>query len=103
MWGNTPGPLFLFSNNKSLTQASFSAALDGILKELHLDPSPFNTHSFRIGAATSAKQADVSDSHLKALGRWKNDAYFNYVRLSPQDLARLSKSLASVHCGKQLQ
>jgi len=32
MRGGTPDPLFLFSNNKSLTRASFSAALDGILK-----------------------------------------------------------------------
>ena len=93
--GGTPGPQFLLPNNKSLTRESFSAALDGALKELHMDPGHFNTHSFRIGAATSAKRAGVSDSHLKALGRWSSDAYLKYVRLSPQDLAGLSKSLAS--------
>ena len=60
-----------------------------------MDHRQFNTHSFRIGAATSAKHARVSDSHLKALGRWKSDAYLKYVRLSPKNLARLSKSLAS--------
>ena len=47
-----------------------------------MDPSKYNTHSFRIGAAASAKQAGVSDSHLKALGRWKSDAYKKYIRLS---------------------
>jgi len=73
MRGGAPGPFFLFSKNKSLTRASFSASLDRILKELHLDPSLFDTHSLKIGAATSAKQARVSDSHLKALGKGKSE------------------------------
>ena len=60
-----------------------------------MDHRQFNTHSFRIGAATSAKHAGVSDLHLQALGRWRSDAYLKYVRLSLKDLARLSKSLAS--------
>ena len=93
--GSTPGPLFLFSDKKWLTRGTFSTALNSALEELQMDPSKYNTHSFRIGAATSAKQAGVSDSHLKALGRWKSDAYKKYVRLSPQDLAGLSKSLVS--------
>jgi len=76
MRGGIPGPLFLFCDNESLTRASFYAALDRVLKELHLDPSLFNTHSFRIGAVTSAEQAGVSDSHLKALGGWKGLLFF---------------------------
>ena len=49
-----------------------------------MDLSQFNIHGFRMGVATSA---GISDSHLKALGRWQSDAYEKYVRLSPQDLA----------------
>ena len=67
MRGGTPGPLFLFPNNKLLTRRSFSAALNEALKELRMDPRHFNTHSFRIGAATSAKRG-VSVTHtLKPL------------------------------------
>ena len=79
--GSAPGPLFLFSDNKWLTRGAFSTALNRALEELKMDPSKYNTHSFRIGAATSAKQAGVSDSHLKVLGRWKSDAYKKYIRL----------------------
>ena len=92
--GGTPGPLFLLPNNQSLTGASFRSALKKAFQELHMDHHQFNTHSFRNGAATSAKRAGVSDSHLKALGRWRSNAYLKYVRLSLKDLARLSKSLA---------
>ena len=60
-----------------------------------MDHRQFNTHNFRIGVATSAKLVGVSDSHLKALGRWRSDAYLKYVQLSPKDLARLSRFLAS--------
>ena len=60
----------MWPNNKALTRASFSAALNKALKELHMDPHQFNTHiSFRIGVATSAKQAGVSNLHLKSPGK----------------------------------
>ena len=98
--GGAPGPLFLSSNGKWLTRQTFSEALNEALEELQMDLSKFNTHSFRKGAATSAKQVGMSDSHVKALGRWQSDAYQKYVRLSPQDLARLSRSLASTKRGK---
>ena len=98
--GGAPGLLFLLSNSKWLTRQAFSKALNEAFEELQMDSSQFNTHSFRIGAATSAKQAGMSDSHVKALGRWQSDAYQRYVRLSPQDLARLSRSLASTRHGK---
>ena len=97
--GGAPGPLFVFSDNKWLTRESFSTALNKALEELQMDPSQFNTHSFRIGAATSAKQAGISDAHLKALGRWRSDTYQKYVRLSPQDLAEFSKPLVSAQHG----
>ena len=95
MRGGTPGPLFLLPNNQSLTRTSFNSALNKTFQELNLDYHQFNTHSFRIGAATSAKRAGLSDSHLKALGRWRSDAYLRYARFSPNDLAGLSKFLAS--------
>ena len=58
--GAQPGPLFLTGHNKALTRPHFSSALTAILTDIGLPVHSFNTHSFRIGAATSAKQADIS-------------------------------------------
>ena len=64
-----------------------------ILEKLSLKVHHYNTHSFRIGAATSAKQAGISDVHIKTLGRWQSDAYQRYIRTPPQQLANLTKIL----------
>ena len=80
-----------------LTREGFSLALDKLLSQLHLDKGQFNMHSFRIGTAASAKQTGMSDLHIKILGRWRNDAYQRYIRMSPKDLADLSKQLIPGH------
>ena len=58
-----------------LTRQYFSAALDDLLTQMCLPKAEFNTHSFCIGAATSAKAANISDVHIKMLGEWKSDVY----------------------------
>jgi hypothetical protein len=37
-----------------------------------LNPNDFNTHSFRICAATSFSVLGKSDDEIKKLGRWKS-------------------------------
>ena len=46
----------------------------------------FNSHSFRIGAATAAGVAGVPEATIKVLGRWKSGAYQQYIRPSAGDL-----------------
>ena len=89
--GDGDGPLFM-TNQKPLTRQHFSEALSAILKQIGLDDQRYNTHSFRIGAATSAKAAGVSDSHIKMLGRWQSCAYQQYIRTPREQLA--------AQCGK---
>ena len=72
----------------------FSSALSN-LRELGLQASLYNTHSFQIGAATSAKEAGIPDVYVKKLGRWRSDVYQHYVRPSAPELASLSKELAN--------
>ena len=92
-----PGPLFITQDNKFLTRQQFSAALSKVLKATVLDSCKYNTHSFRIGAATTGKQAGISDVHIKMLGRWQSSTYQRCIRTPRQKLASLSAQLVSTH------
>ena len=90
---NNPGPVFTFCDGRMLTRDTFGSELDKILRKLDLKIHHYNTHSFRIGAATSTKQAGISYVQIKSFGRWKSDAYLRYIRTPPQQLANLSRLL----------
>ena len=93
--GTAPGPLLIFENGRMVTRQLFKSAIDSVLSQLHLNKGNFNTHSFRIGAATSAINSGIPAVQVKMLGRWKSDAYQRYVRTSPKELAMLSKTMAT--------
>ena len=67
--GKRPGPLFILKDGRMLTRQIFSSSLDKIFEKLQLDSKQFNTHSFRIGAATSAKAAGIDDTLIQM---WAN-------------------------------
>lgn len=90
-----PGPLFILEDGRMLTRQIFKSAIDSVLLEIPLKKECFNTHSFRIGAATSAIDAGIPAVQVKMLGRWRSDCYQRYVRTPPAELARLSKKLAT--------
>ena len=62
---------------------SYHYAVDGLLTKLQIDTSKYNTHSF---------QANIPDSLIQLMGRWKSNAYLTYVKISPMELAKLSKT-----------
>ena len=78
-----------------LTRQRFASLITNTLQLAGIDDKRYTTHSFRIGAATSAKDAGISDVHVKMLGRWKSNAYQLYVRTPSDKLAGLSKQLVS--------
>ena len=93
--GGQKGPLFMLKDGRGLTRQLFSTALNNLLEELHMDSGSYNTHSFRIGAATSAKTANIPDTYIKMMGRWKSDSYQRYIKTPPDELAKLSKYLTA--------
>lgn len=65
------------------------------LQEAGSDHSLYVSHSFRIGAATTAAKKGVEDCIIKTLGRWENSAYLQYVRLARDQLVGALNILAS--------
>ena len=93
--GSQPGTLLLKEQNRPLTRQHFCSTLTAILVDIGLSPHNFNTHSFRIGAATSAKQENISDTHIKMPGCRCSDTYRSYICMAPSDLAAFSRTLVS--------
>ena len=54
--------------------------LNGLLTELHIDTRKYNIHSFRIGAATTARQANIPNPLIQLMGRLKSNAYLTYIK-----------------------
>ena len=57
--GSCPRPPFITSKGAYMTRQSFHSLLSALLVKAGLPQKQFNTHSFRIGAATSCKAAHI--------------------------------------------
>ena len=93
--GSDAGPLFRFNNGQLLTRDRLVLHLRGVLTRVGIDPKKYCSHSFRIGAATTAASRGVEDSVIKTLGRWKSQAYQEYVKIPREQLAGYSSLLSS--------
>ena len=71
-----PGPLFHLADGSPVSRSTFSDKLSMAIKYCGLDPSRYKGHSFRIGAASFAADAGMSDAQIRALGRNKAFTYF---------------------------
>lgn len=68
------------ANKSPVSRAEFVNTLSIAIKYCGLDPSRYKGHSFRIGAASYAADAGVSDAQIRALGRCKSNAFLKYIR-----------------------
>lgn len=78
---NIDGQLFCHLNHKKLTRFQFLAILRSALKFIGLSSDEYNTHSFRIGGATTAAMLGKNDDEIKSMGRWKSDSFKRYIRM----------------------
>ena len=92
--GTEPGPLFRYQDGRLLTRQRFANAVRDSLTHAGVDQSRYCTHSFRIGAATTAAAKGVEDAVIKTLGRWESLAYLQYVRIPRERLVGISRCLA---------
>ena len=95
--GSTSHPLFQFEDGAYLTRTSLTTHLRSLLLLAGFDPELYASHSFRIGAATTAAAAGLPDWQIQALGRWSSDCYTRYIRTPQAILAKASSPLAAYH------
>ena len=76
--------LFVHLDGSVLTRYQFQAVLRKAAQFLGWQPQKFASHSFRIGAATTAAMNGVTESAIMKKGRWKSGAVKSYIR---KDLA----------------
>ena len=79
--GFSNGPLFMTPNGTAVSRHSFTQILSLVFQRCDLDSSKYKGHSFRIGAATFAAENGFSDVQIRAMGRWKSDAFRKYIRI----------------------
>lgn len=78
--GSTAGPLFIFRDGTAVNRLWFNTQLDVAVRFCGLDPTRYKSHSFRIGAATTAALKGLSDAQIRFKGRWHSDAFKQYIR-----------------------
>ena len=62
-----------------ITVNQFNTELRRCLNFCGLNAQRYKSHSFRIGAACLAADKGFSDAQIRALGRWKSDAFKLYI------------------------
>ena len=62
------GPLLLFQDGRALPRERFVTVLRDGLCQVGIDDKKYCSHSFRIGAATTAAACSMEDSVIKTLG-----------------------------------
>ena len=85
------GPLFAWHDGRYLTRPGFAASLKRIKP---LEITSMSSHSFRIGAATTAAAAGLPRWLIQALGRWTSNCYRDYIRIPQTTLQSVSISLS---------
>lgn len=82
--GKAAGLLFQLENGQPLRHCTFTTQVQQALIASGVDGSLFNSHSFCIGAATTASAAGVPETTIKHLGRRRSSTINNIFELPPQ-------------------
>lgn len=68
------------ADGSPVTRFQFQLVLKKCLGHAGVSPGDYGTHSFRIGAATEASRAGLSNSDVQRIGRWRSACFAGYVR-----------------------
>jgi site-specific recombinase XerD len=86
------GPLFVWHDGRHLTRSGLATVLKRICPQ---GTQNMSSHSFRIGAASTAAAAGHPRWLVQALGRWSSNCFRDYIRIPKTTLSQVSRSLAT--------
>lgn len=89
------GPLFQYRTGKYLTKSAFTKEIRNLLNSAGFPATEYAGHSFRIGAATAAAQANLPPWLIKSMGRWASDCFERYIRTPEATLINATKQMVS--------
>ena len=88
-------PLFCIRNGSFLTRNRVFKTIKAALRSNCIDTCQYSSHSFGIGAASTAAAAGIYDSLIRLLGRWCRYHFNTYIRITKSKLYKVPKKLAS--------
>lgn len=91
------GPIFCFSSGVAITRQRLNTLIRELAARSGIPLERYSSHSFRIGAASTAAAAGIPNWKIQALGRWSSDYYRRYIRLPGTDSSHVSRALARSH------
>ena len=91
----SPEAPFFQIDNRALDSVTLVKHINDVATLLGLDLSRYSGHSLRIGEATSAAQAGLSQWQIKLMGCWNSQAYQVYIRQNPLAGADLAARMAA--------
>ena len=84
-----------------LSHSAVTRVIRQLLSQAGLNSSEYVSHSFRIGAATTAAAADLPAWIIKGLGCWSSDAYLSYIQCQPARTPAIHRLLAHTDASNQ--
>ena len=90
-------PLYQYNSGLYLTRANVTTTLRSLLRRLNVPTDLYASHSFRIGAATTAAEAGLPPWLIQTLGRWSSDCFTLYIRTPSSVIQKVPHLLATAN------
>ena len=94
---NGASPLYVFQSGAYLTKVKVTSTLRTLFQRLSIPTELYASHSFQIGAATTAAEAGLPPWLIQTLGRWSSNCFALYIRTPTSILQKVPGMLAASH------